>query len=139
MAHIREYYGRQLGSQRTDAWKECNRRLYHYYQMLAPELPDSFMEMEPLLLADICGCNAGLYRQALHEVYISRIQRGNASFGAKVLGARGALLSVLAHFFEHGRWGSPAQVSVKAQSLTGEDQLVLVKDSQTTQHESFRL
>jgi predicted ATPase len=123
---VREYYGQQLRSQRTDAWKECNRRLYHYYQMLAPELPDSFREMEPLLLAVICGCNAGLYRQALHEVYISRIQRGNASFAAKVLGARGALLSVLAHFFEHGRWGSPAQVSVKAQSLTGEDQLFIL-------------
>ena len=74
--------------------------------------------MEPLLLAVICGCNAGLFREALHEVYIPRIQRGNASFAAKVLGARGALLSVLAHFFEHGRWGSLAQVSVKAKSLT---------------------
>ena len=82
--------------------------------------------MEPLFLAVICGCNAGLYREALHEVYIPRIQRGNASFAAKVLGARGALLSVLAHFFEQGRWGSPAQVSVKAQSLTAEDQLFVL-------------
>ena len=41
--------------------------------------------------------------------YIPRIQRGNASFAANVLGARGALLSVLVHFFEHGRWGSPVQ------------------------------
>ena len=82
--------------------------------------------MEPLFLAVICGCNAGLYREALHEVYLPRIQRGNASFAAKVLGARGALLSVLAHFFEQGRWGSPAQVSVKAQSLTAEDQLFVL-------------
>ena len=51
-------------------------------------------------LAVICGCNAGLFREALHEVYIPRIQRGNASFAANVLGARGALLSVLVHFFE---------------------------------------
>ena len=63
--------------------------------------------MEPLFLAVICGCNAGLFREALHEVYIPRIQRGDASFAANVLGARGALLSVLAHFFENGRWGSP--------------------------------
>jgi hypothetical protein len=62
--------------------------------------------MEPLFSAVICGCNAGLFREALHEVYIPRIQRGNASFAAKVLGAAGPLLSVLAHFFEHGRWGS---------------------------------
>ncbi len=123
---VREYFGEQLRSQRTDAWKECNRRLYHYYRTLAPQLPDSFREMEPLFLAVICGCNAGLFREALHEVYIPRIQRGNASFAANVLGARGALLSVLAHFFEHGRWGSPVETAVEGQSLTAEDQLFIL-------------
>jgi hypothetical protein len=32
---VREYFGEQLRSQQTDAWKECNRRLYYYYQTLA--------------------------------------------------------------------------------------------------------
>jgi predicted ATPase len=123
---VREYFGEQLRSQQTEAWKECNRRLYHYYQTLTPPLPNSFKEMEPLFLAVICGCNAGLFREALHEVYLPRIQRGNASFAAKVLGARGALLAVLVHFFEQGRWGSPVQVGVKAQSLTAEDQLFVL-------------
>jgi len=82
--------------------------------------------MEPLFLAVICGCNADLYREALHEVYLPRIQRGNASFAAKILGARGALLSVLAHFFEQGRWGLPAQANIKARSLTAEDQLFVL-------------
>jgi hypothetical protein len=72
---IREYFGEQLRSQQTDAWKECNTRLYRYYRALAPQLPDSFTEMEPLFSAVICGCNAGLFRETLHEVYISRIQR----------------------------------------------------------------
>jgi hypothetical protein len=97
---VREYFGEQLRSQQTDAWRECNRRLYEYYRTLAPELPDSLREMEPLFSAVICGCNAGLFREALHEVYIPRIQRGDSSFAAHVLGARGALLSVLAYFFE---------------------------------------
>ena len=123
---VREYFGEQLRSQRTEAWKECNRRLYNYYRTLAPQLPDSFREMEPLFLAVICGCNAGLFREALHEVYIPRIQRGNASFAANVLGARGALLSVLVHFFEHGRWGSPVETGVEGQSLTAEDQLFIL-------------
>jgi hypothetical protein len=123
---VREYFGEQLRSQRTEAWKECNRRLYNHYRTLAPQTPGSFREMEPLFLAVIRGCNAGLFREALHEVYIPRIQRGNASFAAKVLGARGALLSVLIHFFEGGRWGSPVQVGVKAQSLTAEDQLFVL-------------
>ena len=56
----------------------------------------------------------------------SRIQRGNASFASKVLGARGALLSVLIHFFEHGRWGSPVETGEGGQRLTAEDQLFIL-------------
>jgi hypothetical protein len=122
---VREYFGEQLRSERSQAWLECNRRLYNYYRTLAPQLPDKFSEMEPLFLAVICGCNAGLYREALHEVYIPRIQRGDASFAANVLGARGALILVLAHFFEHGRWDSPVQTGGEERSLTSEDQLFI--------------
>ena len=123
---VREYFGEQLRDRQADAWKECNRRLYHYYRTLAPQLPNSFREMEPLFLAVICGCNAGLFREALHEVYIPRIQRGNAYFVANVLGARGALLTALVHFFEDGRWSSPVKVGVEAQRLTAEDQLFIL-------------
>jgi hypothetical protein len=55
-----------------------------------------------------------------------RIQRGDASFAANVLGARGPLLTVLAHFFEHGRWGSPVRTGVGRQTLTAEDQLLIL-------------
>jgi hypothetical protein len=123
---VREHFGEQLRRERTEAWKECNKRLYNHYRTLAPKLPDSFREMEPLFLAVICGCNAGLFREALHEVYIPRIQRGNACFAAKVLGATGPLLSVLVHFFENGRWGSPVQMAVEGQSLTAEDELFIL-------------
>ena len=119
---VREYFGEQLRSQQPEAWKECNQRLFDYYRALAPQLPQSFKDMEPLFLAVVSGCHAGLYREALREVYIPRIQRGNASFAANVLGVRGALLSVLAHFFKQGRWGS----IVETQSLTPEDQLFLL-------------
>ena len=123
---VREYFGEQLRDRQADAWKECNRRLYHFYRTLAPQLPNSFREMEPLFLAVICGCNAGLFREALHEVYIPRIQRGNAYFVANILGARGALLTALVHFFEDGRWSSPVKVGVEAQRLTAEDQLFIL-------------
>ena len=126
---VREYFGEQLRSQRTEAWKECNRRLYNHYRTLAPQTPDSFREMEPLFLAVICGCNAGLFREALHEVYIPRIQRGNDAFAAKVLGARAPLLYVLVHFFEHGRWGSFVKTDVEGQNLTAEDQLFILMQS----------
>jgi predicted ATPase len=123
---VREYFGEQLRSQQTEAWKECNRRLYHYYRTLAPQLPDSFREMEPLLSAVICGCNAGIFREALHEVYIPRIQRGDAHFAANILGARGALLQVLVHFFKDGRWGSLVETEDERQRLTAEDQLFIL-------------
>ena len=126
IANQREYFGDQFRSQRTQAWKECNRRLYNYYRSFPPQLPESFRDMEPLFLAVINGCNAGLFRETLHEVYIPRIQREDARFAANVLGARGTLLLVLAHFFKHGRWGSPAETGYAAQSLTAEDQLFIL-------------
>src|SRR6516225_8424828 len=82
--------------------------------------------MEPLFSAVICGCNAGLFRDTLHEVYIPRIQRGDARFAAKVLGATGPLLSVLVRFFENGRWGSLVETAIEGQSLTAEDRLFLL-------------
>jgi hypothetical protein len=36
------------------------------------------------------------------------------------------LLSVLAYFFEHGRWGSLVETAVEGQSLTAEDQLFIL-------------
>jgi serine/threonine protein kinase len=122
---VREYFGEQLRRQRIEAWKESNRRLYDFYRALAPPLPDSFIDMEPLFLAVICGCNAGLFREVLHEIYIPRIQRGNAFFAADVLGARGALLAILVHFFEDGRWDSPLKVGTEEQSLTTDDELFI--------------
>jgi hypothetical protein len=123
---VREYFSAQLRNQRTGAWREGNQRLYVHYRALAPELPDTFRAMEPLFLAVVCGCQAGLYRDALNEVYIPRIQRGSAYFAANVLGARGTLLSVLVHFFEDGRWGSPVETGVEGQRLTPEDQLFIL-------------
>ena len=123
---IREHFGEQFRHQLSEAWKECNRRLYHYNRSRAPELPENFSDMEPLFLAVSCGCHAGLFHQALHEVYIPRIQRGVFSFAANVLGARAALLSVLVHFFEAGRWGTLVQTGAEEQRLTEEDQLFVL-------------
>ena len=117
---VREYFGEQLRGERAETWKQCNRRLYQHYRALAPDLPDNFREMEPLFLAVICGCNAGFFREALHDVYIPRIQRGNAYFAANALGVRGALLSVLIHFFENLRWDSALETGLGEQSLPEE-------------------
>ena len=98
----------------------------HYYRILAPELPENLREMEPLFLAVICGCHAGLYHEALHDIYIPRIQRGNASFAVNVLGAREAVLSALIHFFADGRWEAPLETGVGDHCLCPEDQLFIL-------------
>jgi hypothetical protein len=67
-----------------------------------------------------------LFRDALHEVYLPRIQRGDASFAAQVLGAWGALVSILIHFFERGRWGFLLATGTEGQNLTVEDQLFIL-------------
>src|SRR4029077_13861613 len=59
-------------------------------------------------------------------VYIPRIQREDAFFAAKDLGARGALLSALARFFERGCWGSVVGMGDEGQRLTAEDQLFIL-------------
>jgi hypothetical protein len=123
---VREYFGDQLRNRLSETWRECNRRLYDHYRALAPSLPESIREMEPLFLAIIYGCQAGLLRNTLHEVYLPRIQRGHASFAANVLGVRGALLSALAAFFEPGRWGTFVQTGVERQGLMAEDQLFIL-------------
>jgi hypothetical protein len=123
---VREHFGEQLRNERAEAWRECNRRLYHYYRTLAPELPENFREMEPLFLAVICGCHAGLYRESLHDIYIPRIQRGDASFAVNVLDAREAVLAALIHFFEDGRWEAPIQTGAGDHRLCPEDQLFIL-------------
>jgi hypothetical protein len=37
---VREYFGEQLRSEQTEAWREGNRRLYDHYRALAPWLPE---------------------------------------------------------------------------------------------------
>ena len=123
---VREYFGEQLRSERGEAWRECNRRLYHYYRTLAPQLPENFREMEPLFLAVICGCHAGLFRESLDDIYIPRIQRGNASFAVNVLGARETVLSALIHFFADGRWEGPVETGVGDHRLSPADQLFIL-------------
>jgi hypothetical protein len=47
-------------------------------------------------------------------------------YALQVLGARGALLAVLADFFEQGRWGVLAKKIVEGEKLSVEDQVFLL-------------
>ena len=124
---VREYFGEQLRSQRSGRLERMQSGAsIIIIDILRPSCQRVFRRWSRFSLAVICGCNAGLFHEALHEVYVPRIQRGDASFAANILGARAALLSVLVHFFEDGRWGSPVKRGVEGQSLTAEDQLFIL-------------
>lgn len=124
---VREHFGQQLREEHPDAWREGNNRLYEHFKQSAVEFPESIHQMEPLFMAVAYGCNAGRHRDALHEVYLPRIMRGKQSYAARVLGARGALLSALTYFVERGDWSRPvAPDPPHRQGLEPRDQLTVL-------------
>ncbi len=114
---VRQYFGKQLKTSYPDTWQQAHATLYDYFKNVPEkEQPDTLGEMEPLFAAIGHGCAAGLHQQALDEVYWPRIKRKDEHYLTRKLGAFGADLSALAHFFEkrdgHGAptmgWQTPA-------------------------------
>ena len=102
---VREHFGQQLKRECLDAWREGNSRLYDYLTRTAIKFPETIEEMMPLLLAVAHGCEAGCPQDALEEVFIKRVDRGEA-FIAHKLGAIDAALAALSGFFIR-RWDQP--------------------------------
>ena len=104
---IREYFAKRLKANYPEAWQQAHHQLYNYYKALPEkELPDTLEEMEPLFAAIAHGCAAGMYQEALDDVYWPRIQRENDYYLTRKLGAFGTDLSILAHFFSQ-HWHTP--------------------------------
>lgn len=123
---VRAYYERQVSADAPAAWREANGRLYEHYRDEAPALPATLDEMQPLLLALVHGCRAGRHHDALREVLLPRVLRGERGYILRELGAYGALLTSLAAFCEAGDWSRPAPPSPGAQGLGDEEQLLLL-------------
>ncbi|MCP5107130.1 MAG: tetratricopeptide repeat protein, partial [bacterium] len=105
---IREYFGQRLSEKNPGGWKAAHTRLYHYYKSLPEkDLPATLEEMDPLFAAIAHGCRAGLHQEAMDEVYEDRIRRKSEAFIVHKLGAFGADLAALSHFFEVP-WSRPA-------------------------------
>ena len=56
--------------------------------------------MMPLYHAVAHGCKAGLWQDALDDVYFERLHRGAEAYSVKKVGAFGAELSAISQFFE---------------------------------------
>ncbi len=117
---IREHFGDMLQHQYPDIWQQAHGRLYTYYKQLPEkQLPDTLVEMEPLFAAVKHGCLSGQHQAAMDEVYYPRIKRKGEHYSTKKLGAFGADLSCLSHFFQR-LWDKPAV------NLTDDDKAVIL-------------
>lgn len=98
---IREYFAKQLKTQRSQAWQQAHTRLYYYYKALPEKYtPDKLEEMQPLFSAAAHGCAAGLHQRVIAEIYCPRIQRDwMTNYLSSTLGAFSDDLAVVAHFF----------------------------------------
>jgi tetratricopeptide (TPR) repeat protein len=103
---VREHFCEQLKGAYPEAWQEGNNRLYEHLKQTAREYPDTIDEMSPLYSAVAHGCQAGRYQDAMVEVYLRRILRGNEVVNVKKLGAFGADLTAISGFFD-SLWDKP--------------------------------
>ena len=99
---LREYFAATLSKNHPEAWQEGHRRLYQQLKDSVPHHPEGLTGLQPLYQAVVHGCRAGLYQEALDELYRDRILRGTGPGGAystKKLGVFGADLGAIACFF----------------------------------------
>jgi len=104
---VRVYFQEELERERPQAWQEGNLRLYEHLKGAAPEFPETLEAMEPLYTAVVHGCRAGRQQEAMDEVYLRRIQRGDEFYSSRKLGAFGSELAALAGFFDR-TWDQPS-------------------------------
>ncbi|MBD3183483.1 AAA family ATPase [Candidatus Poribacteria bacterium] len=103
---MREYFGEKLKEDEQDSWRKAHYIMYKYYESKAKEFPETFKEMESLYTAMAHGCQAERYEDAWNDVYLPRIpgeQRpdGKKFYSTYILGAFGAELDALSHFFSN--------------------------------------
>ncbi|MFO8008012.1 MAG: tetratricopeptide repeat protein [Candidatus Brocadiia bacterium] len=105
---IRKHFADRLRETAPEAWTEAHGRLYEYYRSVPEvEQPDTIEGLAPLYGAVAHGCAAGLYQEALHEVYYPRVCRQEEYYAVNKLGAFGADLTAVSAFFEEP-WNRPA-------------------------------
>jgi hypothetical protein len=83
------------------------------------EKPDTLAEMEPLFAAVAHGCAAGLHQEALIDDVLAADQERRGAYTFHKLGAFGADLAALSHFFQVP-WSQPAT------GLTEEDKALVL-------------
>lgn len=93
-----------------------------FREAMTQSRPDTLKGLEPLLSAVAHGTAAGVYDGALNEIYRARMSRGTEGYLVHKLGAYGAELSTLAHFFD-------VPFAAPSAGVGASDQTVLLGDA----------
>jgi len=96
---IKNYFEKNLSEEEKIA---INRRLYHYIGSLALKEPKTLDELQSLFEQIYHGCKAGLYQEALDDVYWKKVLRSEERFLAYKLGAWKTDLNLIQNFFPDG-------------------------------------
>ncbi len=91
---IREHFRYQIETQKPEAWRLGNARLFEHFSRRAQEYPTSLEEMIPLYSAITHAVYAEKYAEAL-DLFRNRISRGTEFFSMQKLGASKADISAL--------------------------------------------
>jgi tetratricopeptide (TPR) repeat protein len=118
---IRNYFGLKFKENYPEDFKQAHLVLFEYFQKMPEKvfgkyLPDTLDEMLPLYRAVVHGCLAWKHQQALNEIYVKRILRGDEHYSWHKLGAYSQGLTVLTAFFPEEGWGA---VAVSNEELFG--------------------
>jgi len=97
---VREYFGCQLRTQDSAAWRAAHRRLYDHLSAstMEPDQP-TLEDLQPLYQAVAHGCSADAHVQAYSDVFYSRILRRDEFYSVMHLGAVQSDISAMAGFF----------------------------------------
>jgi tetratricopeptide (TPR) repeat protein len=104
---VREHFKQQLKHNMPTVWRAGNDRIFEHLKTSTKEFPDSVEEMSSLYAAVAHGCAANRHEEAMREIYMHRIHRGEKAYNWHTLGAYGADLATLAGFFER-LWDVPS-------------------------------
>lgn len=115
---VREHFGALTKASDAEGFRTGHSKLFDYYcQVPKKEQPDTLEELTPLFHAVAHGCHAGRHQEVCDKVYFGRILRSSReAYLIKRLGALGANLSLLAHFFEQP-WSRPVSTVTPADQV----------------------
>jgi hypothetical protein len=100
---VREWFGERLRQANKAAWREAHARLYEHLRDTTREGEEpTLIDLAPLYQAIAHGCRAGRHQDALDQVYVHRICRGDEFYASSKLGGVGVTsnLAAISCFFD---------------------------------------